>query len=472
MLHYIIQTIAFQVFFLLVYDMFLKKETLFNCNRFYLLFSVVISLVLPFVKINRLKEVIPKEYIVNLPTIFIGKAEKSPHLVEALDNVNISSGSVWSYEYFIYLGSFIALFVFLFKLKNILLLTYKKPNVKYLKASIFNHLEGKNAFSFFNYIFLGKQLNTEEQQSIIAHEYVHVTQKHTLDLLFFEALRILFWFNPLIYMYQNRVANLHEFIADAKAIKNDNKKHYYESLLSQVFDTKKVSFINPFFKQSLIKKRIIMLSKSKSKQINVLKYTLIIPMVFGMLLYTSCSAQDNTFEEKEMTIMEQIDALKASIKNNELTKEERSEILKLLYVADFKDAYENTKEYDIEVVNNSDEVSFASVDEAPTFPGCETLSTNEEKKKCFSQNVNKLVAQNFNTKLGEELNLKGLQRISVFFKISETGSIEDIKTRAKHPELENEARRVVNLLPQFIPGKQDGKNVNVTFFLPIQFNIK
>ena len=465
MLYYIIQIIAFQVFFLLVYDVFLKKETFFNWNRFYLLFSAIISIVLPFIKVERLKEVIPKEYVVNLPTIFIGKAKNTPHLIEELDTVNISSNSIWSYEYFIYLGSILALGVFLFKLKNILFLTYKKPKIKHQKAFVFNHLEGKNAFSFFNYIFLGKQLNNEEQQSIIAHEYVHVTQKHTLDLLFFEVLRILFWFNPLVYMYQNRAANLHEFIADSKAIKNNNKKHYYESLLSQVFDTKKVSFINPFFKQSLIKKRIIMLSKSKSKQINVLKYTLIIPMVFGMLLYTSCSAQDKTVVVKEMTLIEQIEMLKQSIKaNGELSSEEKRAIKGLLVSQLEIDGKTGGLE--------SSEVSFAVIDEVPVFPGCETLSTNEEKKKCFSENVNKLVAQNFNTKLGEELNLKGLQKISVFFKISETGTIEDVKTRAPHPELEKEARRVIDLLPQFIPGKENGENVKVNFFLPIQFKIK
>lgn len=122
-------------------------------------------------------------------------------------------------------------------------------------------------------------------------------QKHSLDLLVFEMLRILFWFNPLVYMYQNRITTLHEYIADAKALKTQDKQGYYENLLSQVFETQNVSFINSFFKQSLIKKRIIMISKTKSKQILKLKYILFVPLVFSMLVYTSY-AQEKPLESK------------------------------------------------------------------------------------------------------------------------------------------------------------------------------
>ena len=95
-------------------------------------------------------------------------------------------------------------------------------------------------------------------------------------------------------MYQNRLATLHEFIADANALKYQDKEQYYQNLLVQVFETKNISFINTFFNQSLIKKRIVMLSKSKSKQIHLFKYALLIPMVLGMLVYTSTEALQTT----------------------------------------------------------------------------------------------------------------------------------------------------------------------------------
>ena len=77
MLYYIIQVIAFQLFFLIIYDLFLKKETFFNWNRVYLLATALLSLIIPFVKINDLKNVISQEYIISLPEIIIGATNQT-----------------------------------------------------------------------------------------------------------------------------------------------------------------------------------------------------------------------------------------------------------------------------------------------------------------------------------------------------------------------------------------------------------
>ncbi len=73
MVPYIIQAIAFQLFFLIVYDVFLKKETFFNWNRAYLLITAVLSFVLPFIKIEMFKNIVPQQYIITLPEVVIGK---------------------------------------------------------------------------------------------------------------------------------------------------------------------------------------------------------------------------------------------------------------------------------------------------------------------------------------------------------------------------------------------------------------
>jgi len=77
MVHYIIQTIAFQLFFLIIYDLFLKKETFFNWNRTYLLVTAICSLIIPFIKISSFKNIISQDYMVNLPEIFIGSTNQS-----------------------------------------------------------------------------------------------------------------------------------------------------------------------------------------------------------------------------------------------------------------------------------------------------------------------------------------------------------------------------------------------------------
>ena len=598
MLHYILQTVIFQLLFLLIYDVFLKKETFFNWNRFYLLASALLSIVLPFIKIDSFKTVIPKEYIYVLPEIIIGKANNNITVEEAvIDNINTSS-ITFSWEYLLYLGSAIALFLFVVKFYRLVSMAYKNPKTKFENAFLIALENSKHAFSFFNYIFLGNDIKTEERQTILAHELQHVKEKHSLDLLFFEALKIIFWFNPLIYMYQKRIANLHEFIADSKAVKSSNKVNYYQNLLSQVFDTQKVSFINPFFKQSLIKKRIIMLSKSKSKQIHLVKYLLVFPMVIGMLLYTSCTndekinesveASSNLTEEElvekyknEIILLKQenkfyddgkdgyekflssdnnnylltLDEYARSnafmfmlfegymtskdslgeieqLKSTQLRMEELQNRTYVDYIENKKtqesiDRWENSPRngqlrkhvkdldnitaeeqklinsqaeqihnddflhkqiisdglrhkvigFQNNLVNNqkpvkSDEMSFAVIDEVPVFPGCEASSLNSDKRKCFSDKINNLVTKNWNQDLANSLNLKGKVRIYVRFTINKEGDITNVKSRTPHPELDKEAKRIVKLIPKVKPGKHEGDFVNITFDLPITFNVK
>ncbi|MEP3207912.1 MAG: TonB family protein [Maribacter sp.] len=193
-----------------------------------------------------------------------------------------------SWEYLLLFGGmFLATLLFGYKLYQIYRLKLK-GEVRYFKD--FTRVIVSNssmAFSFFKSIFLGDKIVEKGYKSILQHELVHIRQRHSYDLMFFEVMRIVGWFNPLVYVYQSRVAELHEFIADAQVAKT-NKKEQYQLLLSEVFQTHKISFINQFLKTSLIKKRIVMLTKEKSKKVFRLKYALLLPMLIGILFYTSC----------------------------------------------------------------------------------------------------------------------------------------------------------------------------------------
>ncbi|WP_299384635.1 M56 family metallopeptidase [uncultured Lacinutrix sp.] len=520
MLHYILQTIVFQLLFLMVYDVFLRKETFFNWNRFYLLVSAFLSIVLPFVKVDSFKTVIPERFIYTLPEVILGKSTTTAIAgQELLSDVSTVNSFYFSWSYIIYFGCVIALVLFAIKLYRLIAIACKNPKVKFEKAILIELVNSKHAFSFFNYIFLGKDINVEDKQTILNHELQHVKEKHSIDLLFFEILKILFWFNPLIYMYQKRIANLHEFIADSKAVKSSCKASYYQNLLSQVFDTQKVSFINPFFKQSLIKKRIIMLSKSKSNQIHLTKYLLLFPMVIGMLFYTSCS--EKTESESEISNLEQYsyslkldeemsDDVKITHQKYESFLKENKDYVSwsvidkeagvisysvhakaekrpigmheirvnstdgASYISYFNfDGLKTEKEEYIETALIDDEsLSFATINQVPVYPGCDTFLSNKDQRKCFSENVNKLVRQNFNLDLGKKLGLTGKVRIYARFIIDKEGNIETIKTRAPHPELEKEARRIVKLIPQVKAGQHEGDLVKVAFDLPITFNIQ
>ncbi len=127
---------------------------------------------------------------------------------------------------------------------------------------------------------------------------------------------------------------------------------------------------------------------------------------------------------------------------------------------------------DVEEEEEIADVPFAVIENVPIFPGCEGAGGNAAKKKCMSDKVKKFVNRKFNTELGNELGLSGVNRIYVRFKIDRNGNIVGVQARGPHPRLEKEAQRVVKLLPKMTPGKQRGKAVGVLYSLPIVFQVQ
>ncbi|MFV0566358.1 MAG: energy transducer TonB [Flavobacteriaceae bacterium] len=124
-----------------------------------------------------------------------------------------------------------------------------------------------------------------------------------------------------------------------------------------------------------------------------------------------------------------------------------------------------------DIDEGNETVPFLSVEAVPIYPGCEGKKTNDDRRKCMSEKITKLVQKKFDTNLGSELGLKGKQVIYTQFKIDATGHVKDIQVRAPHPYLEKEAQRVINFIPEMKPGKQREKNVSVMYALPIIFSV-
>jgi len=119
----------------------------------------------------------------------------------------------------------------------------------------------------------------------------------------------------------------------------------------------------------------------------------------------------------------------------------------------------------------AEDVPFAIIEDVPVFPGCK--GTKAQKKACLNKSMQKPVARKFNADLATDLGLSpGKKKIFIQFKITKTGGIQILGARAPHARLEKEAKRVVGLLPKMIPGKQRGRPVNVTYMLPISFNVE
>ncbi|MBT9188103.1 M56 family metallopeptidase [Zobellia russellii] len=506
MIQYILECIAFQLVFLVIYDFFLKRETFFQWNRFYLLSTFLLSLVLPFIKIEAFKTTVEQPYI-EYGEEFWGVNNALVVGVQEPTAIDIS----WQMVLFVS-GALVATLLLVYKLRQLYLLSTKGDRISFKEFTQILIPNSNMAFSFFKSIFIGDKVSKTDYTNIIAHELVHIKQGHSWDLLFFELMRIVGWFNPLVYVYQNRISELHEFIADAKVAKN-NKNEQYQLLLSQVFQTQNISFINHFFKSSLIKKRIVMLQKSQSKSVFKLKYLALVPLILGMLFYTSCenddensledneniitvSSVDNLSEEEETKVYARLRSLADSEEAWSLKVEDSEISLKLESTKDdvfvsginnepirakmtidnngspkyFKNFTPSAGEpYDWKKIYREENlVPFSYVDKVPVFPGCEGEA---DVRACFQQNIQKHISKHF--KYPEEAQRQGIQgRVSIMFTIDEDGSIVDIRKRGPHELLENEAVRIIEKLPRMTPGSYEGKIVKVPFSIPIFFRLE
>ena len=112
------------------------------------------------------------------------------------------------------------------------------------------------------------------------------------------------------------------------------------------------------------------------------------------------------------------------------------------------------------------------IESVPVYPGCDYVYGNQARKNCMSRAISRLVNLNFDTNLALNKGLSGKYRILVIFKIGTDGKVFNVRARAVHPDLENEAIRIIKSLPKIKPGYQEGKPVEVPYSLPILFQVK
>ena len=545
MVTYIVQLSVFLLLFWGVYELFLKKETFFTYNRWYLLLTPIISALLPFLSFNVLESyAVEAQQLVQLPAVFIGDpvVQEIPNQTVANPTNSISFFEEYAWWLAYGLGVLISLLLFIKKIIQFQQFR-KQGKISYLNdLKLVEVQDSSMACTFFKTIYLGSDLAETEKAQILKHEQVHAQQYHSLDLLFFEVLKIAIWFNPVVYFYQKQITNLHEYIADAEATKNSDKKSYYESLLKVAFGSEQISFINQFFNHSLIKKRILMLQKSKSARAAKFKFLILIPLIFAMLTYVSCSDNTNLtdgenenmevptppappappqalsqedaelvnqleseiqqmdengksfFEISEAFMIEKDKHIKSKeafyrmrvysewiFKNNKerkiaegtWTEEDESNHQKMMQEAlaqSYEDYVEYRKNQPKKENTSTEGVPFTAIETVPTYPGCENLD-NAAAKKCMSEQITNFINKNFDTNAVKPYAEKGTNRIYVRFAITKDGTIENIQARASSPELVEEGKRVVALLPKMKPGKNDGKPVNVLYSLPIIFQV-
>jgi TonB-dependent SusC/RagA subfamily outer membrane receptor len=285
---YIAKSAGLVVLFYCAYIFLLRKETFFNSNRWFLLAGLITSVVLPFVVYTKTIWVDPAPLSnFNLSEIYIPQnADKSFEI-----NWNYVIIAAYGIGFFVFLIKFAMDF---YSLQSVLKgkKVQQQADFKFIDTN-----ENIAPFSYFEYIVYNSSMYTEsELESIIEHEKVHSDQNHTADVLISRAFCLLFWFNPIIWLYKKAITQNLEFIADKEASKKISDKRAYQYTLLKITTHESCIAITNHFYQSLIKKRIVMLNKNQSKKRNSWKYYVVIPalVTFVLLFQVEVIAREKT----------------------------------------------------------------------------------------------------------------------------------------------------------------------------------
>jgi bla regulator protein blaR1 len=424
---YIIEIGVSIFLFYTIFWLFLKSETYFTVNRYYISLTLLASLLVPLVNVTLVQQSTDISYYNLISTVVI-TADGIEHAVKN----HLSSSQILFYTYLF--GVFVFLIRFIYQITNLFIVVWKSEvknhgTLKYVLTE--KHYA---PFSFFNYIFISKKLESESFKKILIHESIHAKQWHSIDIIILEMLAILQWFNPFIWFYKNSMQEVHEYLADRGVLKKGyDPKEYQQLIYNQVFGINGVRLANSL-NYSLTKRRFLMMTKIKSPKSAILRVFLLVPVISLVVLAFSCS-------------------------NSELKEPN------ILQVEDSKEKVDTTKVYE-------------QVDEMPAFPGGTAAII-----KFISNEVRYPEA-------AKELGVQG--KVFISFVVGINGSVESvevvrgitddyIENKIKNAEgisefdaaklIEQEAVRVISALPDWTPGKVEDKIVKVLFTVPISFKL-
>lgn len=263
--------------FYICYKLFLAKETFFQSNRWFMFIGLLVSISLPFIVIPIYIEYTP----VPIQNLQFETTSQTIASDNSLDTTQILL-LAYSFGVILFFGKFCIEMLSLFKV----LKSHKKQKKgRYYLIETDNNIA---PFSFFNYIVYNPlQFNKQELHHIINHEKVHAQQQHSIDVIAIQICSIVFWYNPFVWLYKKEMLQNLEFIADQKAQNFSNcEKSYQLVLLKASVPSYNLAIANNFY-NSLIKKRIVMLHKSKSNKLKAFKYALILPALALFLMSAS-----------------------------------------------------------------------------------------------------------------------------------------------------------------------------------------
>jgi len=268
------------------YWVFLRRNTFFQANRFYLLGSVLVSFLMPFIKVRHnytFTEPLPQT-LNELPTESIKSVVYQPVLAEAR-SFTFQWMDVLSVIYLVGVVFFSVRFIIALVRVYALLRESEpigKPETRSGKDYwLLRTNKAFSSYSFFNFLILNKDDIFYNRGIITDHEEVHISQGHSWDIFFIEIAHIFCWINPLLIHYKDSLRKLHEFLAD-NIVEGNEKVPYAQFLFEYNFRMNASSLGNDFFRDSLLKERIQMMMKKRSSFWMIGTYAFVIPLAVCM----------------------------------------------------------------------------------------------------------------------------------------------------------------------------------------------
>lgn len=358
----------------------------------------------------------------------------------------------------------------------------KTADINGTKVYLLESNEGP--FSFFNWIFINPTKHSRQEiDEIMTHELAHCRQRHSVDILFTELFAIAFWVNPFVWLLKREVRLNLEYLADNNVLANGTDSKEYQYHLLGLAYRKNVATISNNFNVLLLKKRIKMMNKKRTKKIAKAKYALYIPLAAMLLVVSNIE----TVARDIANVAKAIPTVKASVKQEKMvdlssgnkattvqespknvqpTEAIESTGNKVEALADSKNAEMATQEAENTTGVANEEPTEQKPKKAP-----KKVFTVVEEMPTFNGNLNQWLAENMKYP-SEAVKNKEQGHVVVQFIISEEGEVMEPKIiRSVSPSLDKEALRVVSSMPKWNPGKANGKPVAVRYMLPVSFKL-
>ena len=444
----------FWILSLLVYRLILKKYTFHRLNRWYLLATLLGGVLLPFMPITPSSDA---PFTVLLAPITIQLEGVAAGVMTPV------AGQSIDYTLFLWLlyGG-VSIYLIVQILKNIRQICRKAKQgemTMHKDVAVIYSPEVQQPFSFWKWIFLND--NQPVSDIVLAHEYAHIKERHSWDKILVQLLQAIYWMIPIFGFYRRYINEVQEYIADEYVLHATSKKKYSYFLLRQTHIAITPVLSNNF--HSLIKNRIKMILKEKSKAYKQLWYLpiMVLMVTLASVILVSCNADEG--------IQESLSMAQEKMKTEALKPASHTvEVIDTIITFN-PETYEET----IDIVKSKLEV-FKKVDEMPLFTteGCE--GSQEEIKMCSDKKMLQFIYQNIN--YPSEAREKGIEGTEVIkFVIDSDGYM--VKTeimKSLSPGIDQEVLQVLSKMQEhrWIPGKEKGKKVAVEFILPIKFLLR